>query len=64
MKNFINFIKQKYEVPQVELWDVCVLEELAEYSAYISNDDGFTITKLYFEDEQLATLFFLKFSES
>lgn len=67
MKNFIYYVEQQYEddtAPYLGIWCHTVADELKKYSAYLIHSTETTVAKIHFEDEQLATLFFLKFSES
>lgn len=64
MSNLLVYVEQQDSNSDYffDIWDNSVTKELKEYSAHIVHDDVYPFVKIIFENEELATLFFLKFS--
>lgn len=64
MKNFINFVEQQDGDCMFNdvRWKQLINAALSDYSATMIHDFTNVSTRLRFENEELATLFFLKFS--
>lgn len=63
-KSFIEFVNRQFDNSAIpnNLLNVAVARELEKFSATLYYDLESAMPRIIFEDEEMATLFFLKFS--
>jgi hypothetical protein len=64
MKNFVDVVEQQdgSDIFDDQRWKQLIDSALSDYSATMIHDFTNISTRLSFENEELATLFFLRFS--